>query len=229
MQNYPKTQQYQIVATQNWLTKKPNQNAVLIILFLIFFVVLACISQWNNFIDLNQIMPASSLSVFTQHQFYRAWTTIFVHGDLKHLVSNLFLFSILGYFLLGYFSMLLFPLGAFFVGGITNLIVLSSMPPKISLIGLSGVVYWMGGAWLVLYFLIENRKTIWQKALRSIGVSLVLFMPSEAFDPSISYVTHFVGFILGILSGALYYFVNKTKIRAEDASILIENEPQEII
>jgi len=216
----------QLVVTENWLTRKPNPNAIIVTLISILIVVLGSYFHWNNLYGVTDLMPANPHTVFIKHQYWRAWTSLFVHGDFKHLGSNLFLFGILGYFLAGYFNLLFFPLTAFFIGGLTNLIVLSHMSPHTSLIGLSGVVYWMGGAWLVLYFFIENRRSIWQKAIRSIGVALLLFMPSEAFDPSISYDSHFVGFILGIFAGIIFYILNRTELRSADVS-LISFEPPE--
>jgi rhomboid protease GluP len=211
--------------SENWLTRKPNRHALLIAILSVFIVVLGSFLYWDNVFDLAVLMPANAQTVFSGHQFWRAWTSVFVHGDLSHLLSNLFLFSILGFFLSGYFGLTLFPLGAFFVGGITNLIVLWKMPAAVNLIGLSGVVFWMGGAWLALYFLIETRRSKWQKAIRSIGVGLVLFMPSEAFDPNVSYNAHFVGFALGVISGVLYYFRNRSQIRsAEFFHLVVDSE-----
>lgn len=208
--------QPQFVISENWLTRKPDPNSILVVLFSVLIVVLGSYLYWENLFNLATLMPANAHAVFTDHQFWRAWTALLVHADLTHLFSNLFLFIIFGYFLTGYFGTLFFPVVAFTFGGFTNLIVLSKMPSFINLIGLSGVVFWMGGAWLILYFLIESRKTAWQKALRTLGVGLVLFMPSEAFDPSTSYFAHFVGFLGGLLSGLTYFRLNRNLIRSAE-------------
>jgi len=86
------------------------------------------------------------------------------------------------------------------------------MPRETTLIGASGVVFWMGGAWLALYVMIEVRRTLKQRLLRALGVGLLLFFPSEAFDPQVSYLTHAVGFAMGLVSGLLVYFINRKKI-----------------
>lgn len=161
-------------------------------------------------------MTASHDMIFKDHQWWRAWTTLFAHADEKHLLSNVFLFSILGYFLNGYFGVLIFPIMAFLFGGLTNLIVLHSAPAEMQLIGVSGVVFWMGGAWLALYFALERRKSLLQRSLRAVGVGLLLFMPAEAFDPSISYKTHFVGFVLGVLFGFFYFLIRRSYFRSAE-------------
>lgn len=37
----------------------------------------------------------------------------------------------------------------------------------------------------------------------------MLFVPSEAFDPSISYRSHFMGFTLGVLFALVYYWIRR--------------------
>ena len=210
------------VISENWLTRSPHKKAEIIALFSSLIVIIVSLLNWNNIFNLGTLMPANFDHVFTQHEYWRAWTTLLVHADPHHLLGNLFLFTILGYFLMGYFGIFMFPIFAFLFGGITNFFVLYNMPKSIFLVGLSGVVYWIGGAWLSLYFLVENRKTFFQKTLRTLGVALLIFMPSEAFDPSISYQTHLVGFIFGFFFGIIYYLFKFKTIKAAEVYRLEE-------
>ncbi len=82
----------------------------------------------------------------------------------------------------------------------------------------------MGGVWLVLYFLLDRRKSIVQRSLRALGVGLALFMPSEAFDPHISYKSHFIGFSLGVLFGLLYYSIHRDTFRAAEVREIIQDD-----
>lgn len=204
------------VLRETWLSRKPDSLAPFAMAVSTLVVVLLSIAAWMNFAGANDWMQASRADVFQHHEYWRAWTTLFVHGDGKHLLSNSFLFFILGIFLTGYFGILRVLSWAFIFGGITNLFVLSQMPEEVHLIGLSGVVFWMGGAWLILYFLIDRKRSLMQRFLRAGGVGLGLFMPAEAFDPSISYVSHFIGFALGILAGILYFMIYKKSLRAAE-------------
>ena len=74
----------------------------------------------------------------------------------------------------------------------------------------SGVVYWMGGAWLALYFNLDLIRTKLQRALRIGGVALGVFFPASAFDPAISYSAHLVGFLLGLAFGIIYFELRRT-------------------
>lgn len=205
--------------TDTWLSQKPNQFAFLITSLVTLFVVILSVVYWENIFNASSWMPASGKQVFTEGSWWQAWTALFAHSDGKHLLSNSFLFFILGSFLAGYFGYLMFPLLAFIFGGITNFIVLSNMPPDVRLLGASGVVFWLGGAWLALYFLIDQKHSIYQRILRTMGVALVLFFPAEAFDPNVSYSSHFTGFALGIVVGVGFYYLNKKKF--DDAIVRV--------
>ncbi len=215
---------YRWVLTGNWLTRAPNPNAKSVILCCLFLIIMSSLIYWDNTFNWAQYMGANAIQVFQHFQYWRLWSTLLIHGDLNHLLSNLFLFVILGYFLAGYFGLLFFPLVAFISGGVINLIVLLNMAPEVNLIGLSGVVYWMGGAWLILYFLVESRKTILQKIIRTIGVFLTVFMPTSVFDPNVSYQAHFIGFLVGLLMGLVFYLLNQKKLHSAETYQLVIDE-----
>lgn len=188
-------------------------------------MVLVSGAYWEDFLRVREWLAASKSQVFAGKEYWRLWTTLFIHGDSKHLISNSFLFFILGSLLAGYFGIFLIPVMAVLFGGITNIIVLLTMPENIKLIGASGIVFWMGGAWLTLYLLLDRRRTRLQRFLRAFGVGIVLFMPAEAFDPNVSYLAHLVGFVLGIGWGLVYFLLKRKPLR--DAEIYkFESDPE---
>lgn len=205
--------EYKLQST--WLNRPPKKSAGLVTAWMIVFMILTSLFYWNN-TDALRLMPASQFEVMEQHQYWRLWSTLFAHADPGHLLSNSLTFFVVGYFLIGYFSAWFFPIAAIIIGGVTNWLALWSYAPEVRLIGISGVVYWMAGAWLVLYFLLDITKTRTQRGLRALGVALAVFMPSSAFDPSISYITHLIGFVFGVLSGAIHYYLNREKFKAAE-------------
>lgn len=206
--------EFETIIRETWLTRKPTQRGLLIAFMTSLFLVLIYYLVEINFANSATYMSAEHDLIFEKHQLWRIWTSLFVHADSKHLLSNLFLLFIFGTFLAEYFGLFAFPLLAFSVGGLTNLIVVWGMPSGVSLIGASGVVFWMGSFWLLLYFLVDIRRSFLQRLLRSIGVGLVLFMPAEAFDPSISYKSHFIGFVLGLICAVIYYISKRPQFEA---------------
>ncbi len=216
----------QALILETWLTRKPHPWSFIVGAGVTLLLAIISIAYLRDFSGAATWMAANKTQVFDQHQYWRLWSTLFAHADEKHLLSNSFLFFILGSFMTGYFTSWNFPVMALFFGGVTNWIVLRGMPPETNLIGMSGVVFWLGGAWLILYFLIERRKSLYQRTLRAIGVGLLLFFPAEAFDPSISYKSHLVGFSLGLAWGLIYFLLNRRRLRKAETYRLVLDEPE---
>ncbi len=211
------------VIRKTWLSKRLPKWAPLLSAISTLFLVFGGI--WYSHGQAGW-MSASHNQVFGAKEIWRIWTTLFAHGDEKHLLSNCFYFFILGTFLGGYYGRLTFPLAAFVAGGVTNMITLFFMRGEATLIGASGMVFWMGGVWLTLYFLIDTRRSFFQRSLRSFGVGLLMFFPSEAFDPTISYRAHLVGFFLGIGWGLVVYVSRKKEFLAAEVKQLIVEEEE---
>jgi len=199
------------VIRETWLTRKPRPSAFFVSAISTLALCIGSLVYLRDPFQWGDSMSASWKAVHENGEYWRLWTTIFAHGDLGHLAGNTFLFFILGFFLYGYFGSAVFPFAAFVLGGITNYIVLSTYAPEVTLIGASGVVYWMGGAWLILYFLLSRQKNIKQRLLRTLGVGILIFMPAEAFEIRVSYRTHFIGFLLGVIFGFVYYLLHRRR------------------
>lgn len=211
------------VVRRTWLNRKPNPSAYIVAMGTLLFLSALCFGQWHNFRDLAELWPASQEQVFSKGEYWRLWTTLFVHADMGHLAANSLLFFILGYFLYGYFGAFIFPVLAVVMGGATNAFALLTYHPETRLVGASGIVSWMGGCWLALYFMINTKLTPVQRLLRCGGVALILFAPSETFDPKISYRTHAIGFVIGVLCGAIYYQYRKQEFkRAERRETIVD-------
>ncbi len=209
----------------NWLNKRIHPDAAIVAAIASLFIMLVSIIDWSNQFGLSGYLDASGQLVFGQREFWRLWTATLVHSDLKHLLSNLFMFFILGWFLFGYFGSVLFPLSAFVAGGILNAVILQTYDPHVTLIGASGIVFYLGGVWLALYFFIQRQLSLFQRVLRTGGVALALFMPSEVFDPAISYRTHFLGLFVGAIVGTIYFVLHKKRLRAAEVTEYIVEEP----
>jgi rhomboid protease GluP len=113
------------------------------------------------------------------------------------------------------------------VGGLVNLLVLKTLPPQTELIGISGVVYWMGAAWLTLHLLIDHREKLRRRFGGALFLTLFLFVP-ETIHPEVSYLTHFLGFVSGALSACLYYWLRRQQFQAAEIVVYaFEPHPEE--
>jgi rhomboid protease GluP len=203
------------VLKQNWLTKKPAEVAEPLTAMIASIVAVMTWMFWNDVLHANDWMPASGAQVFEKHEYWRLWTSLFAHADPGHIVSNGILFIPLSYFLTGYFGPRFFPIFGFFVGGLVNIAALKTMAPQQSLIGISGLVYWMGSAWLTLYLLIGNRESFRRRAGKALFIAAALFAP-QTFEPHVSYIAHFFGFVFGVPSAYAYYLFNREKFKQSE-------------
>ena len=211
--------------TATWLSARPRAEAALVASFMTFCLVLASLMYWGDFLGARSWMAASGESVFIGHRYYLLWTSLFAHADAGHLASNSFLFFILSYFLYGYFGPWVSPIAAFVMSGMTNWIVLQGYDLDTTLVGASGVVYWMGGAWVVFYFAINRQKSLSSRLIRALGVALLIFMPAEAFKPSVSYAAHLYGFLAGAAFAWVYFRLHRKTFRSVEKWFFEIEEP----
>ncbi len=208
--------------TENFLTIKPRSAGQVPTLLLVLLLVIGTQFYLYNLFEAKSWMPASAQKVFVDREWWRPWTTLLAHGNFGHIASNLLLFIPFAYFLTSTFGFTFFPVFGFFIGGLINLLVLLSMPQHTWLIGVSGVVYWMGASWITLSFLIDLREKLSRRIIKSTAITAILFIP-ESFKVEVSYLSHFLGTMSGFFSGLIFYYLNQQKIRSADRfAIIIE-------
>lgn len=208
---------------ENWLTKNPKRDGLTPTLLLMSLLLFTSFIYINNFFNAPEWMSATGEKVFVEKEWWRLWTTLFAHGDLTHILGNLFLFFPFSYYLIGYFGYAFFPFFGFFAGGLVNYVVLATMPAQVGLIGASGVVNWMGGAWIALSWLVDRRESVGRRILKVTAVTIFLFVP-DTFRPEVSYLSHFLGFFLGVFSAIAYYFIYHQRIKNEEVLEVIRDE-----
>jgi rhomboid protease GluP len=195
---------------ETWLSRKMPKNNFITTLLIMSTFVFGSVIYLNNFFNANKWMAVSFELAINQQQYWRLLTSLFAHGDFAHIGNNMLFFFPFCYYLMGYFGILLFPFLGFVFGGIINLIVIHGMPEHTTLIGASGMVHWMGGIWLTLAFFIDQKPSVIQRILKFSAISILLFLP-DTLKPDVSYMSHFVGYILGILAGSIYYLLQRNK------------------
>lgn len=214
--------QIRVKIKENWFSRKGNKDAPFVAAaFALLLLGLSLVAfQESHF----SWMAASKRAIWESHEAWRLWSSLFVHGDFGHIAANAALFIPLTYLLSSHFGPLLFPLLGIAMGGLINLIVLSTMPPDVSLIGISGVVSWMAAAWVTLFLLIDRRDKLKRRFGAALFLTLILFVPETA-KPEVSYFSHFVGYVLGMASGAIYYGLHRKTIEdAEVKEITVEED-----
>jgi rhomboid protease GluP len=196
------------IEKENWMTKKVKQNPLVLTFSIITIIIISSLFYQVQLFNIDEFLPANFQYAINKHEYYRLWTSLFIHADLAHLFSNLLMFSPFAYFLMAQFGYFYFPFVGLFLGGIINWLTLLTMPPNTYLIGISGVVYWLGATYLTLSFLLDTRDKKVKRFIKISGIALILFFP-EVIKTEVSYMAHFIGFILGVISAFLLYMKNK--------------------
>jgi rhomboid protease GluP len=195
------------------LSMKPRNSSPMTSLLGLFALSVIFVLYQENLFGFSEHFTANAIQVFNHHEYWRLFTAPLLHADLEHLTSNALFFAGLAYLLNGYFGFWIFPLVAFLVGGLINLIVLQVYPPEVFVLGASGIVYFMAAFWLTLYFGIERGISKIRRFMNTAAFVAVLLIP-EALQERVSYLSHAVGFGLGIMIGILYFFANRKRIRS---------------
>lgn len=162
---------------------------------------------------------ASGSQIFEQQEYWRIFTAIFSHKDFGHFAGNAFLFVPLTYLMLGYFPLLYMV--SFFLAGLTNILTLQVYPSQVYLLGSSGWVFVLGGAWLSLFLWIDHRERWGRRWGSALFLSLMLFVPDQ-IQSDVSYLSHFFGFLLGAMVSSLYFWMRRDFFQQ-----FIEMEPKE--
>ena len=125
------------------------------------------------------------------------------------------MFGVLAFLLYGYYGASVYPGLTFLSGAIVTALALRTYPAQTWLVGASGVVYWMAGFWLALYLMLERRVSIGKRVVRAFGFGVIVLVPT-AFEPAVSYRTHFIGFLVGIAFAIAYFAKHKERFRAAE-------------
>lgn len=146
---------------------------------------------------------AAQAELFTAGQWWRVFTSLWLHADMAHLAGNLVLGGMLGIFL----SQLIGPglawLAILAAGGGGNALNLLVQPPAHSAIGASTAVFAALGMLAVL--MLKRQTPVWSKGLRrwlplATGVTLLAFLGFSGFRTDVG--AHIGGFAAGCLVGA---------------------------
>jgi rhomboid protease GluP len=206
-----------IPVKETWLSRKPQENSGLVAILATLAILLVSVVCWRD-PRAYALLASDSVGVFRDQEYWKVFSALMVHADLRHFLSNAVLFSVFGYLLYGYFGVWVFPVGAFALGGVVNFLSLSTyLPSEVRLVGASGMVYLMAAFWLTMYLLLERRHTPGRRLLRALGVGAVVLMPG-AFDRTISYRTHWIGAVTGLLAALVFFRLFRARFRAAEVS-----------
>lgn len=196
---------------RNYLSKQKYDSGKLAGLFVLTLCIVLSLFYWDKSFAISSLLSASKNQVFNDGEFWRLFTTSFVHGDIEHLLSNSLMLFILTYFVTSFYGVFISVVMAFLMAIFTNYFVINQYTSDTTLVGASGVVYYLWGFWLVLYVCISKHMHLISRLLRIGGIFLILLVPTS-YSPNTSYMAHYIGFAIGFTSGVIYYLFNYKRI-----------------
>lgn len=194
------------------ITRKPSRVAAAAAVSILLFIVGVTFMYWSNQYGMGSLMSVSGKSLFVDGEWWRAFTATLVHGDFGHLLSNSYMLLVFSYFVISYFGLWTYPVSAFLLSGLVNVLTVMTYPAEVNLLGASGMVYFLGGFWLTSYFLIQRQYSWQPRLLRVLGIALLVFFPTT-FVPTTSYTAHAIGFALGAVFAGVYFVKNRKQIQ----------------
>lgn len=194
----------QAVIVKTYLSYRPAKDSFLTASILLAAILLASLLFWNSSPETQQELLASRESVFISGKWWQLFVSPYVHADGKHFLSNATMLVVLSYFIYGYFRIqpLLILLGPLAL--IIHATTLWFYPDKVTLLGISGVVYACCGFWIALYLGIDRRRPPFKRLLRAIGFAALMLLPTT-FEPQTSYLAHGIGFVVGVSYGLFHF------------------------
>ena len=139
-----------------------------------------------------------NIAIFNNFEIWRLFTAMFIHGDLTHLISNMFGLFLFGIFIESSFSKTKFLIIYFVSGIIGNVFSLFLLPPYVISFGASGAIFGLIGASLII--VVREGYT----PLIFIGLVYVIYFLISSFLPGINYFAHIFGLIGGLILGYLF-------------------------
>ena len=212
------------------LSRKPREWSLEITALFLSIIMGISLLVWRNGAALLPTLAATSDGVLKKREYWRLLTAVAVHRDVIHVFSNAILLTFFTYLLFGYYGFWVFPVMSLVMAGLTNYVSLLTYPSEVSLIGASGLVYWMAGFWLSMYLVVERSVSPGKRVLRVVCLALLVLLPST-FQANVSYRTHAIGLGLGVVSALVYFQRNRESIRAAEVVELEEpiDNPEEFL
>ncbi len=184
-------------------TAKPFPSTNPISTFLIVTVIFAYFLTSINE-DLFYLFALNGLRVVNENEWWRVVTVWFVHGNLMHLLGNvffgIFIFGAALERILGWkkYALIFFASGLFASGAIVALDYVQES--NVPTVGISGAVFGVLGAFLYLIL----RRSHWFTQSDISGIKGLIFINVLfSFAPGISAPGHFGGLIAGYLLAAI--------------------------
>ena len=163
--------------------------------------------NWSEVID----TTANGAVLQDSNQWWRLFTTTFVHSDIEHFLSNSLMLFILTYFTYSFYGFGMAISCSYVMGAVINALTLLFYQDNTTLVGVSGVIYYQWGFWLTLFCFLQRQYSLIGRFLRVGAIFFILLIPTT-YKPQTSYLAHYLGFLLGVGVGGFYFLIRRRRL-----------------
>jgi membrane associated rhomboid family serine protease len=175
---------------------------------------------FENMFGLTKYLPGDRDEVVENYQIWRLLTSMLVHKDYFHLISNLIPFTVFAFLLYGNYGLIGFPILPFFVMCFANFIDLLTYAAPVRSMGVSGVVFFMGSFWLTMFCFTKSHYSTMTRII--ICAPFVLFFLSPPATWShVAYRAHIIGAVFGFTSAVLYFARGKKRTAIKNRRLFL--------
>jgi len=179
--------------------KQARITIALVIINVLLFIFFNTRFNYDIFLVLVQI----NYNIIYELEIYRLLTSMFVHADPIHLVSNMFALFIYGTFIETSYKRYQYLVIYFISGLMGSLFTLLLFPPDVISLGASGAIFGLIGA--SIYLVIRQGE----RFFLILALIYLAFFVFSSFAPGINLWAHLFGLGSGLILG--YLFKRKKK------------------
>jgi rhomboid protease GluP len=176
-------------------SQKFKPTIILIALNVAFYIYTSFVGE--NFLNIsgNMLLQYGQVNVYVfQGDYWRLFTSMFVHADIAHIAGNMLFLLIFGLRSEEMFSLPEY-LSIYFLGGLTgNLLSLLLLPLETVSVGASGAIFSLFGA-----SIIYARRSFRQSIIGALIYAFFLLFLSST--PGVNNFAHIGGLATGLLIG----------------------------
>ena len=196
------------IRRSTWHSQPQSAPAVFVLILanVLVFLFEISVGNWNDPRVLHRIGALEADAVVAQHEYWRLFTALFLHGGFLHLAFNLFALYVLGPPLERSIGTMRF-LACYLISGLASCAgVVALMEIGLvqvgQVIGASGSILGVVGAWAGFLLRHHDAPSAKQR-LANIGLIVVIQIAFDFSTPEVSMASHMCGLVVGFLLGLI--------------------------
>ena len=198
------------IAEKIFSHKKPIITYIIIAICILLYIIMEIFGNGSTN-NITLLKFGANLDALVKNgEYYRLFTSIFLHIGIMHLLCNMYSLYIIGREVESLFGKVKYII-IFILSGIFGSILSIAFSHNVISAGASGAIFGLLGA--LLYFGIHYRTYLGEALVRSIIPILIINLIIGFLSPGIDMAAHIGGFVGGILVSMMVGIPDKSKTK----------------